>query len=144
MTDLVTAARQAMGTLEIAEGACAHPGFVKMIKSAISDLQAALEQVELQPIQEPVAWYDKHGMFTHDPFEGVTPLYTEPPKPQWQEIDCPCCGDLARAFPPAPKREWVGLTDEEIAQGNTESWITQHAFESAVWWAEQKLKEKNA
>ena len=31
----------------------------------------------------------------------------------WQEIDCPCCGDMARAFPPAPKREWVGLTTEQ-------------------------------
>jgi len=33
-----------------------------------------------QPEQEPVAWYDKHGMVTHDPFEGVTPLYTPPPQ----------------------------------------------------------------
>ena len=30
--------------------------------------------------QEPVAWYDKHGMVTHDPFEGVTPLYLTPPQ----------------------------------------------------------------
>ena len=61
----------------------------------------------------------------------------------WQEIDCPCCGDMARAFPPAPKREWVGLTDEEIQQGLKKSWVTEQAFESAVWWAERKLKEKN-
>lgn len=38
---------------------------------------------------------------------------------------------------------WVGLTDEEIAQGNKESWVAKQAFESAVWWAEAKLKEKN-
>jgi hypothetical protein len=73
-----------------------------------------------QPKQESVAWYDKHGMITHDPFEGVTPLYTEP-----------------------PKREWVGLTDEEIAKGNKESWVTEQAWQSAVWWAEERLKEKN-
>ena len=42
-----------------------------------------------------------------------------------------------------PKRKWVGLTDEEIAQGNTESWVTIRAWQSAVWWAERKLKEKN-
>ena len=42
-----------------------------------------------------------------------------------------------------PKREWVGLTDEEIAQGLKESWVTEQAWQSAVWWAEAKLKEKN-
>ena len=41
------------------------------------------------------------------------------------------------------KREWVGLTDEEIEQGCKESWVTEQAFQSAVWWAEAKLKEKN-
>ena len=41
------------------------------------------------------------------------------------------------------KREWVGLTDDEIAQGLKESWVTEQAWQSAVWWAEAKLKEKN-
>jgi hypothetical protein len=41
------------------------------------------------------------------------------------------------------KRTWVGLTDEEIEQGCKESWVTEQAFQSAVWWAEAKLKEKN-
>ncbi len=41
------------------------------------------------------------------------------------------------------KREWVGLTDEEIEQGNKESWVDKQAWESAVWWAEARLKEKN-
>jgi hypothetical protein len=40
-------------------------------------------------------------------------------------------------------RPWVGLTDEEIEQGCKESWVTEQAFQSAVWWAESKLKEKN-
>jgi hypothetical protein len=43
----------------------------------------------------------------------------------------------------APQRKWVGLTDEEIEQGHKDSWVTKQAFESAVWWAEKKLKEKN-
>lgn len=42
------------------------------------------------------------------------------------------------------QRPWVGLTDEEIAQGCKESWVTEQAFQSAVWWAEAKLKEKNS
>ena len=41
------------------------------------------------------------------------------------------------------KREWVGLTPEEIEQGCKESWVTLQAWQSAVWWAEEKLKEKN-
>ena len=56
--------------------------------------------------------------------------------PQWH-IDT---GNLVRLV---PQREWVGLTDEEIARGNKESWVDRQAFESAVWWAEAKLKEKN-
>jgi hypothetical protein len=39
--------------------------------------------------------------------------------------------------------EWVGLTDEDTEQGWKESWVDKQAFESAVWWAEKKLKEKN-
>jgi hypothetical protein len=42
------------------------------------------------------------------------------------------------------KRQWVGLTDEEILQGNKESWVTLQAWQSAVWWAEAKLREKNS
>ena len=68
-----------------------------------------------QPEPEPVAWM-------HDQKVGFNvPLYTAP-----------------------PQREWQGLTDEEIWQGNKESWVTKQAWESAVWWAEEKLKEKNA
>ena len=42
-----------------------------------------------------------------------------------------------------PTKEWVGLTDEEIEQGHKDSWVTKQAFESACWWAEKILKEKN-
>jgi len=42
-----------------------------------------------------------------------------------------------------PQREWVGLTDEEIDEGQKHSWVAKQAFESAVWWAEERLKEKN-
>jgi hypothetical protein len=41
------------------------------------------------------------------------------------------------------KKPWVGLTDEEIEEGHKDSWVTKQAFESAVWWAEKILKEKN-
>ena len=42
-----------------------------------------------------------------------------------------------------PQRTWVGLTDEEIGQGCKESWVTEQAWQSAVLWAEARLKEKN-
>ena len=42
-----------------------------------------------------------------------------------------------------PQRTWVGLTDDEIAQGWKESWVTEQAWQSAVWWAEAKLRDKN-
>ena len=38
---------------------------------------------------------------------------------------------------------WIGLTDAEIEQGCKESWVTEQAWQSAVWWAEAALKEKN-
>ena len=47
-----------------------------------------------------------------------------------------------RTSQPASK-PWVGLTDEEIEQGLKESWVTEQAWQSAVWWAEAKLKDKN-
>jgi hypothetical protein len=61
--------------------------------------------------------------------EGRSPLYTAP-----------------------PKKQWVGLTDEEIAQGPQEvfpalygrwGWAEKEAFEAVVAWAEAKLKDKN-
>lgn len=47
------------------------------------------------------------------------------------------------AAPTKPQRTWVGLTDEDIERGANSSWVDRQAFESAVWWAEAKLKEKN-
>jgi len=77
-----------------------------------------------QPEQEPVAWYDKHGMVTHDPFEGIRPLYAAP-------------------------RPWVGLTDEDIFSVLTnlqEMYNRPPTTDSRVIFAyaiEAKLKEKN-
>ena len=41
------------------------------------------------------------------------------------------------------QRSWQSLTDAEIAEGQKQSWVDKQAFESAVWWAEEKLREKN-
>ena len=98
--------------------------FNQLVEDTIRD--ALAEQPAQQ--QEPVAWMyvNKDGECEQIEFgeafddPSVTLLYTAP-----------------------PKREWVGLTDEEIAEGAKQSWVDKQAFESAVWWAEEKLKEKN-
>ena len=83
----------------------------------------ALRTALAQPEPEPVAWISHNaGLYHGKPDESLNPLplYTAP-----------------------PKKEWVGLTDEEIREGNKDSWVTRQAWESAAWWAEAKLKEKN-
>jgi hypothetical protein len=88
---------------------------IRLLDEAITALRNRLAQ----PEQEPVAWYDKHGMVTHDPFEGIRPLYTN------------------------PRRQWVGLTEEELVKiwtgtpAESEYWFE---FAKAI---EAKLKEKN-
>jgi hypothetical protein len=57
------------------------------------------------------------------------------------QMRCISCGTWGQEE--ITQRTWVGLTDDEIAQGWKESWVTEQAFQSAVWWAEEKLKEKN-
>jgi hypothetical protein len=100
------------------------------------------------PVQEPVAWVcegfssdEKHAI---DYWQGDvddlpigTQLYTIPPGGRQSE-DC-----LTAAKRQSARSAWVGLTDEEIEQGCKESWVTEQAWQSAVWWAEAKLKEKN-
>ena len=56
------------------------------------------------PLRDVAALYAKYSEL----YEDLDPAR------EWQEIECPCCGELARAFPPAPVRELVWLTDEEI------------------------------
>jgi hypothetical protein len=58
----------------------------------------------------------------------------------WQEIECPCCGELARAFPPTQPREWVGLTDEDIDTWNIVGHESLREFVRAI---EAKLRSKN-
>ena len=80
-----------------------------------------LRQALAQPEQEPVAWVYNGILHEFDPSEfatsKVTPLYTAP-----------------------PKREWVGLTDEEV-----EAWRGNYDFfdSALVREVEAKLKEKN-
>lgn len=118
MTTLEQAARQALEALEC------HADIGIKADKQITALRQALAH---QPKQEPVAWYDKHGMLTHDPFEGVTPLYTEPPRREWIELTDE---ELVAAYMSVGDKEWAigGMKDAT-------------KFAKAL---EAKLKEKNA
>jgi hypothetical protein len=112
-------------------------------------------------VQEPVAWTDLlkqaeevvRSKSLWKKYIDGTPLandiavwmasfaqeHTTPPAPQPVPVKTYHDG---KPWPVQPK-PWVGLTDEDIEQGHKESWVDKQAFESAVWWAEKKLKEKN-
>ena len=106
-----------------------------------------------QPEQEPVAWHNKIvGMEVsmdvstgeddahHRVFGRVCEVMLEA---FGATNDTILAIEASRNFTTPPKRTWVDLTDDEIEQGCKESWVTEQAFQSAVWWAEAKLKEKN-
>jgi hypothetical protein len=93
---------------------------------------------EPQQALEPVAWmydWDAEGESVKD---WLSKDYDEAHSPSMG------CHNIRPLYTrPQPAREWVGLTDDEIERGLKESWVTEQAFKSAVWWAEKALKEKN-
>jgi len=115
--------------------------------------------------QEPVAWMrqdgqkvttasDRHNYPDYETRYSI-PLYTTPPQRTEQEpvaqpaseedmkIYKTIAANYHKDLSTPPQRTWVGLTDDEVAQGCKESWVTEQAWQSAVWWSEDKLKEKN-
>ena len=92
--------------------------------------------------QEPVAWLEllreaRDNCKASIVEEGISASRKE------YRIDLEARLTAALNSSPPAQRTWVGLTDEEIEQGCKESWVTEQAWQSAVWWAEAKLKEKN-
>jgi hypothetical protein len=94
----------------------------------------AIKEALAQPEQEPVAW------------RAWVSKFPQGTGSDWVYVTKPIMKDSVHNQPlytTPPQRTWVGLTDEEIEQGCKESWVTEQAFQSAVWWAEAKLREKN-
>ena len=125
MATLENAARQALEALEC------HADIGIKADKAIYALREALEQAE----QEPVA---KVQVKTTGGNAGLATQIVEIDDPLRERLQP---GQLLYTEP--PMREWVGLTVADIKQGFQESWVTEQAWQSAVWWAEQKLKELN-
>ena len=122
MSDLRTAAQQALKALESLFTLQMDYVLLEQREDAITALRAALEQ----PEQEPVAWMTPrkdiitcNGAGTR--FSDWTPLYTHP-----------------------PRREWRGLTEEDIwtlAANSLDSVLGRLHFARAI---EAALKERNA
>jgi hypothetical protein len=110
-----------------------------------------------QPEPEPVAWWDgkESVVFAHDTIYTpnwtdywTTPLYKDP-------TPCKTCEALARTVmmdqtshdTAPPKREWVGLTDEEIMEAWKQIFEPGHTIyaiaKQMAMTIEAKLKEKN-
>ena len=140
MTDLRKAAEMALEAMDDVTF-----GRVSKFPDARKALRQALAQPEQDHIRdatkkvEPAAWLIQYktrhdivwgaapGLRSNDQILGMEPLYTAP-----------------------PKREWVGLTDEELRQAYCEvsgkEWClggmgNAHTFYEAI---EAKLKEKNS
>ena len=117
MTDLRKAAEMALEHLEsISDWYCTYP---------IGKAKEALRQALEQPEQEPVAWHEPDSFGNVTTYKkwalenGWKPLYTAP-----------------------PKREWVGLTDEEIdAAVKSCNTLDTYKYFRAI---EAKLKDKNS
>ena len=140
---LALEALKEINKLSIGEKAICLPA---EIDTAMDAIKQALEQ----PEPEPVAWTDEDFtqlIVSEDIAKDIgatVPLYTAPPKREPEPvIDKSAAIRIATSLGWTPKREWQGLTDEEIDEGQRQSWVDKQAFESAVWWAEAKLKEKN-
>ncbi len=89
----------------------------------------AIKEALAQPEQEPVAWLKVVNDWSCRPVLAIA--YPNEPKAK-------------PVYTSPPKREWVGLTDNEI---NTawKKWIgTERANKSYTLAIEAKLKEKNA
>jgi hypothetical protein len=84
--------------------------------------------LQAEPVEEPVAWRHKGaGHFT------VTPLVSK--FPEWEPL-----------YTAPPRREWQELTEKEINDGRdqlpTED-LCGWSFRQGVYFAEKALKERN-
>ena len=115
----IEAMKQALEALEVATTPLARDR--QTVLKAQIELLLAIEQAEKQ---EPVAWKERHTTFCNtskDLCDGdPIPLYTAP-----------------------PKREWVGLTDEEREYLWSITPIEDEDRFAFVLAVEAKLKEKN-
>ena len=79
--------------------------------------------------QEPVAWWNGK--------EGVVFMHEEISTPNWTDYY------YIPLYTHPPKREWVGLTDEDMEELSSAWWKPNEDEMALIDWVEAKLKEKN-
>ena len=89
----------------------------------------AIKEALAQPEQEPVATLDD---LEQEIYEN-TRQFVSRDVMEWM---------LKRYYTTPPQRTWVGLTDEEIKEGESKEELG-HGFIQGALWAQDKLKEKN-
>ena len=109
----IEAMKQALKVLEYP-----GPSWIDGRQTVITSLRQAIQEVE----QEPVGWYDcKHQDFSRVQRVGWEAIYTHP----------------------QPKREWVGLTDDEHYELADKAGCMSADWVDYARDIEAKLKEKN-
>jgi hypothetical protein len=126
MSDKLRAAAQAVGDAKdilFLREMSVHDKVYLRLEDAINAIKAALAEPAIKDSltvaeQEPVAWKDKtYGNLHHVDYGGSVPLYTAP-----------------------PRREFVGLTDDEVNLIYAEPQTHVGQYAKAI---EAKLKELN-
>lgn len=133
------ALRMALEALERSVATCfdqyAHEQVMSRPEHFVNQTITAIKEALAQQEQEPVACLTRRKI---GGTEGLLRADMVDKSAKNQETH-----DFIPLYTTPPQRTFVGLTDEEIAQGWKESWVTEQAWQSAVWWAEAKLKQKN-
>jgi hypothetical protein len=107
---------------------CECCGYMTYHREHMGCIRAATPQP--QPKQEPVklqccGYYDATAIKWNQ-FNGV--------------VQCHNCGE---SYAPQPRREWVGLTDEDVRELDTSEFWDDHTPADFVRLVENKLREKN-
>jgi hypothetical protein len=140
MTDLRTAAQQALEALEKSETWVPDEGFgmlrleaQRKHEAAITALRAALEQPEQA---EPVAWrtFDGEGGYDYRTYDD-----NENYRDEWDKRNPNHKGWVEPLYTHPPRREWQGLSEEEFGYIYVRS-ATHEEFARAV---EAALRSKN-
>jgi hypothetical protein len=100
----------------------------------VDEAITALEAELAKPEQEPVAWRNAAIRLGEDLYSVGPNGYYDMTAKQWLDWA------LSVVHTAPPRKEWVGLTDEER---NRFINYTDENFAAGVLWAEAKLKEKN-
>jgi hypothetical protein len=146
MSDKLRAAAQAVGDAKdilFLRDISVHDKVYLKLEDAINAIKAALAEPAIKEsltVAEPIAWLVTYGNFTHVEYTKPNmvvdtyyqPLYTSPLAEQKPMLEMN-----------PEKREWVGLTDEEVTEIRLKMFDVVATNYEAYRAIEAKLREKN-